>query len=107
MSGSTTKKAAAADATTTHYYGSTMFNWACAQTRAEVLAKLARATGAGTIKANLPHGGLYAWTCEVPLPQTAPYRIDRYAPDGVPYVNVREYNIINIKGHCTPIDWES
>lgn len=62
-----------------HFFGSTAFNWAVGQSRKEVLKALAREAGRDTIKANrIKNGGLYAWTCLVPLPQEATYEIVNY-----------------------------
>lgn len=92
-----------ADNTTQHFFGSTAFNWAVGQTRAEVLEKLARSAGADIIRRNVKNnGGLYAWTCLVPLPQTAPYEIENYAPRGVGARDAEEFNILNAKGKHAP-----
>lgn len=92
------------DTTTFHYFGSTAFGWRVGQSRAEVIEALARDAGADIIRRNMkPNGGLYVWTCFVPLPQSAPYEIEQFAPT-VPYQYGQAFNIVNIKGHVTPID---
>lgn len=89
-----------------HYFGSTAYNWATGATRAEVLAKLGRRTGADLLKQHAKaHGGLYVWTCRVPLPADASYDIQNFAPV-VPYEAVREFRLQSIKGHSLPIDRE-
>lgn len=86
-----------------HFYGSTAFNWAVAQTREEVVKKLASATGADLIKRNVAaNGGLYCWTCKVELPQEAHYDINFYKPVDVPISEAQEFNILNAKGKTSP-----
>lgn len=86
-----------------HYYGTTAFSWATGETRAEVLAKLARVAGSDIIKRNVKSsGGLYAWTVRVNLPQTAGYEIDSYRPVGVPTEKPQSFRIVNTKGYVIP-----
>ena len=90
-----------------HFFGSTAFNWAVGSTREEVLGKLARAAGSDIIKANVKrNGGLYAWTCMVPLPESADYAIHNYAPVNVGACEVQEFNIMYINGASLPITRE-
>lgn len=88
-----------------HYFGSTAFNWATGDTRAEVLAKLGRMTGPNELKLQVKaHGGLYVWTCRVNAPADADYQIENYAPKGVETSNVSESRIVNTKGYIVPND---
>ena len=94
-----------------HFFASTAFNWATASTRAEAVAKVARAAGADLIKRNVKaHGGLYVWTVQVNTPEDQHYTINNYAPnklivDGqpttvqVPVGRPMEFDIVNTKGH--------
>lgn len=80
-----------------HFFGSTGLNWACAATREEVLATLARMAGTATIKANTKeHGGLYAWTTRVELQQNESYGIQNYMPVHVPCSNTRQHRITGL-----------
>lgn len=86
-----------------HFFGSTPFNWATGQTRAEVMKKLA--VGAGSLlKGNIKNGGLYAWTCEVNAPEGTSYDIEHYRPVGVEFAATAECLIQNVKGHSLPTD---
>jgi hypothetical protein len=88
-----------------HYFASTAFGWAVAPTRAEAMASVARQAGTDIIKRNTKaSGGLYCWTVRVELPQSTSYGINNYAPADVPTADVREFNLVNTKGHSLPID---
>ncbi len=77
-----------------HFFGSTGLNWACADTREEVLARLARGLGADLIKHNVKAiGGVYAWTTRVELPQASNYNIAEYTPVNVPCSESRQHRI--------------
>ena len=94
-----------------HYYASTAFNWAVAQTRKEAIESVARMAGADIIKINVKnHGGLYVWSCRVLMPESTHYSIHAYAPhkimlDGkttgvaVPLGAIVIARIQNTKGH--------
>lgn len=87
-----------------HFFGSTAFNWAVADTREEVLRRLARKAGTDAIKRNVKkNGGMYCWTCMVPLPESATYQISNYAPVGVGACEVQEFRIMYINGASLPI----
>ncbi|MGF6139016.1 hypothetical protein [Pseudomonas laurylsulfatiphila] len=91
----------------THYFGSTCFNWALGESPEEVLANLAKAAGANSIKVQVKHnGGLYAWICKVHAPRSSPYVINFFQPQGVEVSECQEFNIMNSKGHCLPITKE-
>jgi hypothetical protein len=88
-----------------HYFGSTAFNWATGDTRAEVLAKLGRMTGPNELKLQVKaHGGLYVWTCRVNVPEATQYDIESYAPKGVETAAPAEARLVNTKGHVIPND---
>lgn len=91
-----------------HYYGSTLYNWACGKTRAEVLKSLGIACGDSILKQAVKsqHGGLYAYTVRVLLPQSAPYEINYFRPVLKPELleEAQECLIVNRKGHCVPTD---
>ena len=88
-----------------HYFGSTAFNWATGSTRAEVLAKLGKATGPNELKLQVKaHGGLYVWTCRVMVPASTPYEIENFAPVGVETTSGREFRIVSTKGYIVPND---
>lgn len=80
-----------------HYFGSTGINWACADSREEVLAKLARAAGANIIRINVKEqGGMYAWTTRVELPEAVSYRIENFTPVNVPCSSPRQHRILSL-----------
>jgi hypothetical protein len=88
-----------------HYFGSTAFNWAKGQTRAEVLEKLGRMAMANLVKEQVKaHRGLYAWTCRVEAPQSQPYSINEYRPVDMATSKSQAFRIQNIKGHALPDD---
>ena len=89
-----------------HYFGSTSTHWATGATRAEVLTKLASRYGKELLRRMVKeHGGVYAWTCKVGVhAEGAKYPIEFYEPVGVPKSAPQEFNIVNAKGHTTPID---
>lgn len=97
-----------ADKKNYHYFGSTAFNWATGESRAEVLEKLARNAGSTIIKENVKRNkGLYAWTVRVDQCVDLDYQINSYQPQEVPLSNAQEFNIVNTKGHVIPIDREA
>lgn len=64
-----------------HWYGTTAFDWVCADTKEAVIKRLARMSGAKTIQLNVKrNGGLFAQVCRVELPQAAHYSINEYLP---------------------------
>lgn len=99
-----------------HYYASTAFDWAVADTRAEAIARVAKSAGSDGIKRQVKaNGGLYVWSCRVELPQSATYTITSYAPDRiivdgketedkVPIGDAKSYRIQNTKGHVAVED---
>lgn len=90
--------------TLSHYFGTTAFTWAVAQTREEVIAALARDAGKGIIAAQVKaNGGLYCWTVRVDLPQSANYEISYYKPVGVPLADAVAFNIISAKGKAVAL----
>lgn len=101
-----------------HYYGSTCYNWAVADTREKVLKALANDCGSRIVKQHVKHsGGVVATVCRVPLPQAAHYTINNYLPqlitkeDGVNEIRkgerielteIENVRIINMKGDTIP-----
>lgn len=82
-----------------HYFGSTALNWATADTREEVIKKLAHNAGTKIIAINRKeYGGLYCWTCRVELPHASHYDIEHYEPVRVPTSEVQQFRIRTVKG---------
>lgn len=88
---------------THHYFASSAFGWATAETRDKAIAKLAR-MDAVEIRRLLPTGGLLVYTVCVNLPPDTPYDIENYAPstmnDGtpVPKEDVVYFRVVTPKG---------
>lgn len=90
---------------THHYFATTAFAFGTGATLAEAMEKAARLSGADAIKSQLKmSGGLYCWTCKVMAPPEADYHIENFKPKGVPIEDGREFNLVNTKGHCLPIE---
>ncbi len=101
-----------------HFFASTAFDWAIAETRQEAINRVAKAAGASVIKAQGVNGGLYVWTCEVPCAKDSRhYSINHYAPEfylddegkpdqsqPVDFRNTQQYLIQNTKGHVVVKD---
>lgn len=88
-----------ADNTTQHFYASTPYTWAVRQTRQEAIDAVAGDIGKATIEGAVKRdGGLWCWTCRVPLPQSAPYEILNYKPEGVEITDVLHVAITSPKG---------
>lgn len=88
-----------------HFYGSTMFHWETAPTRAEVLKKLARQAGSDTLKrAVAGSGGLMAVTCRVLAPQNAAYKISNYVPVGIETDRFQDFRLVSVKGYVVPVE---
>jgi hypothetical protein len=90
-----------------HYYGSSAYGWACADTLAEVLKQVASYAGDTLIKRAVKNnGGLLVVTCRVPAPIDAEYKISEYLPVGMGITDVNEYRICSIKGYSLPVEKE-
>jgi len=79
-----------------HYFASTVFNWVTADTRKEAIEKVARAGGRDTKRIITNQGSMYAWSCKVPLPQSAHYEIRFYSPHDVGVTDGMETAIIKM-----------
>lgn len=82
-----------------HYFASTCFNWATADTLEEAVKKVASVAPRGAIQAGIArHEGLYCITYRVELPKTANYRINLFVPIGVPTSEEQHHRIVSSKG---------
>lgn len=80
-----------------HWYGSTRFDWVVADTKENVIKKLARISDAEEMK----HGGVEALVCKVNLPIAAPYSVNEYLPEGVDRTPAKRVLILNRSGKFT------
>lgn len=101
-----------------HYYATTCYGWAVADTREQALKSAAGYAGADIIKrAVKAQGGLTVTVCRVELPQAAHYSINEYLPefitkeDGVnearkgervPLSEIENLYLVNSKGKTIP-----
>lgn len=88
-----------------HYFGTSCYNWAKGQTVEEVLVKLGELVGTSLMKTLKKSNseGFYVWVCKVNVPQSTPYALNFYQPQGVEVLESWEFNLMNAKGHCLPI----
>lgn len=84
--------------TDSHYFASNAIGWATAESRDEVIEKLALRNDApggtrkwlsNTHKSGKP--GIYFWSCKVHTPADASYRIESFAPKGVKVSEPKEH----------------
>ena len=84
-----------------HYYACMGFGWNTAKTRREAVNGLIRMfrhefkrIAANQIKDNQP--GAYIWSCEVPLPADAEYKINYYKPEVEGLADSQEHYVTRV-----------
>lgn len=94
-----------------HFFVSSGLGWAVAESREAALIKIAKDTGAHTIRRALNGGGFYVWTCRVLLPQSAHYSINNFMPEfiadsetRVPLDSPQDYYIVTAHGTAVPVN---
>lgn len=80
-----------------HWYAATRFDWVVADTKENVIKKLAQISDTEMMK----HGGVEALVCRVNLPITAHYKIDEYLPGGVDREPAKRIKILTKSGKFT------
>lgn len=101
-----------------HYYGSTVYGWATAGTKEQVLKALAQDCGSSILsRAKKRAGGIEATVCRVELPAAAHYTIAGYLPgvitkedgvnetrkgEAVPISELEPVRIVTMQGRSIP-----
>lgn len=80
-----------------HWYGTTRSDWAVADTKENVIKKLARITDTEWLR----DGGVEALVCKVNLPITARYSMEEYLPVDVDREKAKRVRIMNRSGKFT------
>lgn len=79
-----------------HWYASTLYDWACAESKEAVIKKLARVSGS-----MIGNDGIDALVCKVHLPITVHYQIREYLPHNVAREPATKVMILNTRGKFT------
>lgn len=98
---------------THHYFATTPFDWAAADTREGALAKVIQRTGRTAFKPmQAANGGVPATVMRVELPEAAKYSIENYQPhtilegehegERVPVSEIEKVRITSMSGHTVP-----
>lgn len=79
-----------------HYFATTVFGWAVAETRKAAIEGVANEHKDYIKQVISSCGSCYAWSCKVHLPIDAPYGIEYYRPVGVRMSSSRNHAITKL-----------